>query len=67
MPKSKTRKNHKQKVNSRNKSIADIKQKQEREYKDTIMDLIKQEQAKGEFENNKVFDSPVQDIPRYNI
>jgi hypothetical protein len=53
MPKSKTRKAHKQKVASRNVAIKNEKAKAQKFQKDFIMNLIKQEQEKGMFDNNQ--------------
>lgn len=63
MPKSKHRKNHKQKVQARNNRLAAEKahaQKQQREF---IMNLIKQEQEKGLFENAPSINGPIVDGP----
>ena len=63
MPKSRHRKNHKQKLQARKNRIASEKahaQKQQREF---IMNLIKQEQEKGMFDNVPSIDGPVVDGP----
>ena len=63
MPKSKHRKNHKQRVQARNNRIAGEKahaQKQQREF---IMNLIKQEQEKGLFDNAPSIGGPSIDGP----
>jgi len=63
MPKSKHRKNHKQKLQARKNRIASEKahaQKQQREF---IMNLIKQEQEKGMFDNVPSIDGPIVDGP----
>lgn len=52
MPKSKHRKNHKQKVQARSSRIKQQKSKMEKMQREFIMNLIKQEQEKGMFENN---------------
>ena len=51
MPKSKNRKNHKQKVAARNRRISDQKNKMQKMQKQFLMDLIKREQEKGAFDN----------------
>jgi hypothetical protein len=51
MPKSKTRKNHKSKVAARNKAIKNESTKVQKAQKEFIMNLIKQEQEKGAFDN----------------
>lgn len=53
MPKSKNRKNHKKKVESRNFKLKEEKKKNEKMQKKFLMDLIKKEQEKGKFENTK--------------
>ena len=63
MPKSRHRKNHKQKVQARNNRIAGEKvhaQKMQREF---IMNLIKQEQEKGLFDNAPSINGPSIDGP----
>jgi predicted membrane protein len=52
MPKSKARKNHKQKVNARKIATANEKSRVQNSQKEFIKDLIKQEQEKGLFDNN---------------
>jgi hypothetical protein len=52
MAKSKNRKNHKAKVNARNEKINLEKKKVEKMQKEFIMNLIKNEQERGLFENN---------------
>ena len=64
MPKSRLRKNHKQKVDTRNKKIKENKARVEKMQREYIMNLIKQEQEKGLFENNTLLnpqDGPVID------
>ena len=63
--KSKHRKNHKQKVAARNTRIAHEKRRTEKMQREFIMNLIKQEQEKGLFENTVplVNDGPVIDGP----
>jgi hypothetical protein len=51
MPKSKLRKNHKQKVASRRQNLLQEKKKRENFQREFIMNLIKQEQERGMFEN----------------
>jgi hypothetical protein len=66
MPKSRLRKNHKQKVETRNKKIKENKARIEKMQREYIMNLIKQEQEKGLFENNTLLnsqDGPVIDGP----
>ena len=68
--KSKHRKNHKQKVASRNTRIAHEKRRTEKMQREFIMNLIKQEQEKGLFENTvplvnngPIIDGPIIDGP----
>lgn len=66
MPKSRLRKNHKQKVDARNKKIKENKARIEKMQREYIMNLIKQEQEKGLFDNNTLLnpqDGPVIDGP----
>jgi hypothetical protein len=51
MPKSKTRKNHKQKVAARNIAVKNESAKAQKAQREFIMNLIKQEQEKGAFDN----------------
>ena len=51
MPKSKTRKNHKSKVAARNTAVKNESTKVQKAQKEFIMNLIKQEQEKGAFDN----------------
>jgi hypothetical protein len=60
MPKSKNRKNHKVKVANRNSKIEQQKKKLEKQKKEFIMNLIKQEQEKGMFDNTSTI-SPIDD------
>ena len=53
MPKSKLRKNHKKKVNARKTLIKNESAKIQKAQRDFINNLIKQEQEKGMFDNNK--------------
>lgn len=57
--KSKHRKNHKQKVEARRKRIADEKKRREKFQREFIMNLIKQEQEKGLFDNNPAVNGPL--------
>lgn len=63
--KSKHRKNHKQKVAARNTRLAHEKRRTEKMQREFIMNLIKQEQEKGLFENTVPLlnDGPVIDGP----
>ena len=63
MPKSKLRKNHKQKVAARNERLNHEKRRRDKFQREFIMNLIKQEQEKGMFENNTSVDGPVMDGP----
>jgi hypothetical protein len=51
MPKSKTRKNHKSKVAARNAVVKNESTRAQKAQKEFIMNLIKQEQEKGAFDN----------------
>ena len=51
MPKSKARKNHKQKVAARNVAVKNESARVQKAQKEFIMNLIKQEQEKGLFDN----------------
>ena len=76
--KSKHRKNHKQKVAARNTRLTHEKRRTEKMQREFIMNLIKQEQEKGLFENTvpllndgpvidgPVIDGPVIDGPMFN-
>ena len=61
--KSKHRKNHKQKVQARKNRLANEKMAAQRKQREFIMNLIKQEQEKGMFENTPAIDGPVIDGP----
>lgn len=52
MSKSRNRKNHKAKVAARNERISQQKKKIEKQQREFIMNLIKQEQESGLFDNN---------------
>jgi hypothetical protein len=60
---SRHRKNHKQKVEARNQRLADEKRRQQKFQREFIMNLIKQEQEKGLFENSQSVDGPIIDGP----
>jgi hypothetical protein len=62
MPKSKSRKNHKQKVAARKTAIKSEGAKAQKFQKEFIENLIKQEQEKGLFNNNITLD-PVMNGP----
>jgi hypothetical protein len=51
MPKSKSRKDHKSKVATRNAAVKNSANKAQKAQKEFIMNLIKQEQEKGAFDN----------------
>lgn len=55
MPKSKTRKNHKQKVQARNTKILNEKKAAKKQQTKILEKLIQMEQASGKFDNNKTF------------
>jgi len=61
--KSKHRKDHKKKVQARNQRLSEQKRKQEKFQREFIMNLIKQEQEKGLFDNSKNLDGPILDGP----
>ena len=61
--KSKTKKEHANKVANRNQRIKEEKKRMDNMKRNFIMDLIKQEQDKGLFENNTPIDGPVLDGP----
>lgn len=70
MPKSKHRKNQKQKSAARSQRVKDQKNKAQKLQRDFIMNLIKQEQEKGMFNNNQTIqpvmpfiDGPLVDGP----
>jgi hypothetical protein len=56
MPKSKARKNHKQKVAARRTTIKNETAKAQKFQREFIENLIKQEQEKGLFNNNPTLD-----------
>ena len=65
MPKSKHRKNHKQKVQARRVRLESEKARAQKLQREFIMNLIKEEQSKGMFENTPAIstDGPVVDGP----
>lgn len=63
MPKSRHRKNHKQKVQARNNRIAGEKAHAQKAQREFIMNLIKQEQEKGLFDNAPSINGPIIDGP----
>ena len=56
MPKSKARKNHKQKVAARRVAVKNESVKAQKFQREFIENLIKQEQEKGMFNNNPTLD-----------
>jgi hypothetical protein len=64
---SKHRKNHKKKLAQRKEQVAQEKARYQKAQKEFIMNLIKQEQQKGMFENNPMInpgvDGPVTEGP----
>ena len=70
--KSKHRKNHKEKVDARNKRLAVEKKKKENFQKEFLMNLIKQEQERGLFndtanlESNPILNGPTQEAGLIN-
>lgn len=60
---SKQRKNHKKKVANRNQRLKEQKSRMDKMQREFIMNLIKQEQEKGLYENVKPLDGPVTDGP----
>lgn len=71
MSKSKHRKNHKEKVQARNNRISNEKVQAQKTQREFIMNLIKEEQDKGMFENtpninpidNSIGGAPIIDGP----
>ena len=64
---SKHRKNHKEKVEARKKRLAQEKTKNEKLQREFIMNLIKQEQEKGLFDNSQsISETPTIDGPILN-
>jgi hypothetical protein len=63
MPKSKSRKNHKEKVSKRNNKIKEQKKKIEKMRRNFIDEIIKMENEKGLFNKTPNVDGPVVDGP----
>ncbi len=63
---SKHRKNHKQKLEARKRRLADEKKKTEKFQREFIMNLIKQEQEKGLFDNTQTLEPTSTDGPILN-
>ena len=59
----KHRKDHKKKLAARKDRLAQEKSKAQKFQKEFIMNLIKQEQEKGLFDNNPTINSPIIDGP----
>jgi hypothetical protein len=57
MPKSKHRKNHKQKVAARSQKIKEAKARMQKVQRQFLMDLINREKEKGLFENTPMINS----------
>lgn len=57
----KHRKDHKKKLAARKNKLAQEKSQAQKYQKEFIMNLIKQEQEKGMFENNPTIDGPIID------
>jgi hypothetical protein len=56
MPKSRQRKNHKKKVNVRNKNVEDSKKQEKKAKIDFVDNIIKKEQENGKFDNNTLIE-----------
>jgi hypothetical protein len=63
MASTKHRKDHKKKLVARNNRLANEKAKSQKFQKELIMNLIKDEQEKGLFENTVSLDGPIIDGP----
>ena len=61
MATSKNKKDHKKRVQARNNRIANEKARAQKFQKEFIMNLIKEEQSKGMFENTPSLNSPIID------
>jgi len=59
----KHRKDHKKKLEARKNRLAQEKAQAQKYQKEFIMNLIKQEQEKGMFENNPTINGPIIDGP----
>jgi hypothetical protein len=56
MPKSRQRKNHKKKVNVRNKNVEDSKKQEKKANREFVDNIIKKEQENGKFDNNTLIE-----------
>lgn len=63
MATSKSKKDHKKRVQARNNRIANEKARAQKFQREFIMNLIKEEQSKGMFENTPNLNSPIIDTP----
>jgi hypothetical protein len=63
MATSKNKKDHKKRVQARNNRIANEKARAQKFQKEFIMNLIKEEQSKGMFENTPSINGPIIDTP----
>jgi hypothetical protein len=63
MATSKNKKDHKKRVQARNNRIANEKSQAQKFQREFIMNLIKEEQGKGMFENTPSINSPIIDTP----
>jgi uncharacterized protein YjgD (DUF1641 family) len=63
MPKSKHRKNHKEKLQARKNRISSENAHAKKMQREFIMNLIKQEQEKGMFDNTPSINGPIIDSP----
>jgi len=61
--KSKHRKDHKKKVANRNQRLKERKARNDKFQREFIMNLIKQEQEKGLYENSQSIEGPILDGP----
>lgn len=61
MATSKNKKDHKKRVQARNNRIANEKSQAQKFQREFIMNLIKEEQGKGMFENTPSLNSPIID------
>ena len=62
MPKSKHRASHQKKVKARNKKIFDEKTAAKNAQRKYIMDLIKKEQEKGDFDNTQAINPQIEGL-----
>jgi hypothetical protein len=63
MATSKSKKDHKKRVQARNNRIANEKARAQKFQREFIMNLIKEEQGKGMFENTPSINGPIIDTP----